>query len=715
MDKKSEKFILSLYDKQKGKIKNWNLTFDVSKNQEQYVTCFGLGYAKYYLKNEIYQECTQYVPTEDSLKVSIIKLKNNQNKEICLKIKYDLDLQMGENYDDKRFIVNVFKESLNMNLYKNAKGNSGYAYVTSNEKINEENEIEIELKKDEEKEIVFIIGCEENEDECLDKATKYITNYKEELENTKKYWREETSKVCANTPSKSFDFMQNNWLVYQTLVSRINSKSGFYQASGGYGFRDQLQDSLGLKYVDINYLKNQILMCAKHQFAEGDVEHWWHADSNLGIRTRFSDDLLWLPYAVIEYIDFTGDFSILNQEEKYLKAEELREDEEDRVNIYNEYENNGTIFEHCIKAIERASKFGKNGLPLIKSGDWNDGMNKVGAKGLGESVWLGFFLYDILNRFLPLVDYESKFAKRQNISKDMAIAINDNNEKKDANAEFIQNVNNLNYDEIKESFSTNMQNLKKALNENAWDGRWYKRAFDDDGREVGTIKEEECKIDSIAQSWSVISNCGDNDKKFISIESAENYLIDNENNLIRLLTPALEKRNLGYISSYAKGLRENGGQYTHAAIWLLIAEILLKFNEKAFEIYKKINPIEHSLNKESADKYKVEPYVVEADICSREDLAGRGGWTWYTGSSSLLYKAQVEYILGIKIRYGIMKIEPCVPESWKNFEVNIKYYDANYLIKYTRSNKNETILDDKKVEEIILEKQGNHIINKYFK
>ena len=371
MDKQSEKIILSSYKvnpskKQKNIIKTWNLTFDDSQSKENYVTCFGLGYVKYYLKNDIYQKCTQYVPLQDSVKVSIIKIKNIINEDINLKIKYDLDLQIGENYDDRRFIVNVFKESLNMNLYKNIKNNSGYVYVTSSEKINEENEIEIELKKNEEKEIVFLIGCEENEEKCLDKATKYITNYKEELENTKKYWVEKTGKVSSNTPTKSFDIMQNKWLVYQTIVSRINSKSGFYQASGGYGFRDQLQDSLGMKYVDINYLKNQILLCAKHQFAEGDVEHWWHEDSNLGIRTRFSDDLLWLPYAVLEYIDFTGDYSILNQTEKYLKAEELQENEEDRVGIYNEYEDDGTIFEHCIKAIERASKFGKNNLPLIR-------------------------------------------------------------------------------------------------------------------------------------------------------------------------------------------------------------------------------------------------------------------------------------------------------------------------------------------------------------
>ena len=242
MDKQSEKFILSLYkydneknsySAKKGKsIKNtWSLTFDDNQSKEKYITCFGLGYVKYYLKNEIDQECIQYVPMQDSLKISILKLKNNLNEDICLKVKYDLKLQIGENYEDKRFIVNIFKESLNMNLFKNIKNNSGYVYVTSNEKINENNEVEINLKKNEEKEVLFIIGCEENEDECLDRATKYLTNYKEELENTKKYWREKTSRIYSNTPMKSFDFMQNNWLVYQTIVSRINSRSGFYQAS----------------------------------------------------------------------------------------------------------------------------------------------------------------------------------------------------------------------------------------------------------------------------------------------------------------------------------------------------------------------------------------------------------------------------------------------------------------------------------------------------
>ncbi len=598
MDKSSEEFTLSLYEYQnkqdmrdelskkeitesiitkneisqnkikqnKKKLKykkSWNMTCRNLEDNQEYVTCFGLGYSKYFLNNGIYQECIQYVPINDSCKVSIIKLKNNLDKKATLKIKYDLDFQIGENVEDKRYVTKLFKESLNMNLIKNLKNPNVFAYVTSSEKINEKNEVEVTLKQGEEKEVVFILGCEESDMDSLDKATKYITNYKEELENTIKYWKEQTSKVTSSTPSMTVDFLQNNWLIYQTLASRIFSKAGFYQASGGFGFRDQLQDALGLKYVDINILKNQILLCCKHQFFEGDVEHWWHEDSNLGVRTRFSDDLLWLPYAALEYIDFTGDMSILNEEEMYLKADELQENEIDRVDIYDVYENKGTVFEHCVKAIERASRFGPNNLPLIKSGDWNDGMNKVGQKEVGESVWLGFFLYDILNRFVPLIDYEAKFLKQQGVSKEVAIAINDNSEKQEAKVEFIQDVNTLNYDEIKEKFIQSKEMLKTALNTTAWDGRWFKRAIDDDGVDVGSIEQDECKIDSIAQSWSVISNAVTDDKQHLALESAENYLVDNENNLVKLLTPPLENRNLGYISSYSKGLRENGGQYTH--------------------------------------------------------------------------------------------------------------------------------------------------------
>ena len=515
-------------------------------------------------------------------------------------------------------------------------------------------ELYIVAKQNESKEIIIVLGCEKTELECIDVGTKYTNNAQEELEKTKRYWKEKVSKVCVQTPLQSFNIMQNGWLVYQTMVSRLIAKTGFYQSSGGYGYRDQLQDAIGMKWIDSEILKNQILLHSKHQFIKGDVEHWWHEDSQLGIRTRFSDDLLWLVYAVEEYIDFTGDYSILHEETNYLNGEELKENEKDKVNVYEQSDESGTILEHCIKAIEKSLNFGEHGLPLINGGDWNDGMNKIGESQKGESVWLGFFLYHIMTRFIQFIEDEKE----------------------------------------KDKFQETINKLRKILNTTCWDGRWYIRAFDDNGEPIGSMNNEECKIDSIAQSWSVISNAGDNDKKYIAMTSLENNLIDNNNNLVKLLTPALEKEEVGYITSYAKGMRENGGQYTHAAIWALIAETMLNKPEEAINIYTKINPIEHTKSREEIQKYKVEPYVIEADIYSENNLAGRGGWTWYTGSSSCLYEAQIRYILGINIYHGIMTVKPCVPKNWEEFNVKFKWKNAVYNLKYKKGDEKEIAINN---------------------
>ena len=320
----------------------------------------------------------------------------------------------------------------------------------------------------------------------------------------------------------------NGWLAYQTIESRLLGRSGYYQSGGAFGFRDQLQDTFGLKFLDSQLLKNQIVKHSKHQFKEGDVEHWWHEETKRGIRTRFSDDLLWLVFATIEYINFTGDEKILEEVTPYLEGEILQDGVDEKYDRYEESKDSGSIYEHCKRAIDKSLKFGQNGLPKIGSGDWNDGFSTVGNKGKGESIWLGFFLYYILDKFIPYIE------KREN--EDIA--------KK--------------YIDIKEK-------LRKALNDRGWDGRWYKRAYMDDGNVLGSIENEECRIDSIAQSWSVISNAGDNDKKFISMESLENHLVDKENGIIKLLDPPFENGKLepGYIKSYLPGVRENGGQYTH--------------------------------------------------------------------------------------------------------------------------------------------------------
>ena len=337
-----------------------------------------------------------------------------------------------------------------------------------------------------------------------------------------------TENLQVNTPLESINILLNSWLIYQTITSRLLAKTGYYQSGGAYGFRDQLQDTIALKYVNPDITKQQIIKHSKHQFIEGDVEHWWHDETSRGIRTRFSDDRLWLVYLVEDYIAFTGDKEILDIKTPYLKGNLLENDVDERYDMYEQSEIEESIYEHCKKAINISLNFGENGLPKIGSGDWNDGFSTVGNKGKGESIWLGFFLYDVLKKFIPICveKDEIELAKK--------------------------------YEEI-------MEKLKRALNSSGWDGRWFRRAFMDDGNVLGSMQNEECRIDSIAQSWSVISEAGDNDKKYISMESLENHLIDKENGVIKLLDPPFDKGILkpGYISSYVPGTRENGGQYTH--------------------------------------------------------------------------------------------------------------------------------------------------------
>ena len=449
--------------------------------------------------------------------------------------------------------------------------------------------------------------------------------------------------------------MLNGWTVYQTIESRLLGRSGYYQSGGAYGFRDQLQDTLGLKYIHPEFLKHQIVKHAKHQFVEGDVEHWWHEETGRGIRTRFSDDLLWLVYVTLEYINHTGDTSILEIQIPYLQGELLKEGEDEKYDKYQVTSFKEPLYEHCKKAIERSLNFGENGLPKIGSGDWNDGFSTVGNKGKGESVWLGFFLYGILDKFIPICKQKGE-------------------------------------EELAQKYTIIQNQLKRALNTNGWDGRWYKRAFMDDGNILGSMENDECRIDSIAQSWSIISQAGDNDKKYISMDSLENHLVDRENGIIKLLDPPFAKGKLepGYIKAYLPGVRENGGQYTHAAIWVIIAEALLGFGDKALEFYRMINPIEHSRTKDASNKYKVEPYVIPADIYGAGNLAGRGGWTWYTGSSSWFYKAGIEYILGLKIENGYLRIDPCIPKDWKEYSMQYKWENSVYTIKVSNPNNKNT-------------------------
>lgn len=672
--------------------KTWSIDVKNNPDDNEYVTKFGLGYAIFEHKSENFKEkLTVFVPINDNLKVQILKITNKTMEHQDLVINYHVDFQMGEKVKPNR-ICEIYNKELNMINVKNLKNSSYIAYITSNVIIDENKSIHLDFSPEEEKEIVILLGVSDSEINALETSVKFFSKYNKELSETKKYWENLTQKTISKTDDKSFDIMQNGPLVYQTIASRLYARTGFYQVSGAYGFRDQLQDAICMKWIDINILKNQIILCANHQFVEGDVLHWWHNDTSLGIRTRYSDDMLFLVLAVIEYVEFTGDYEILNIKAKYIIDEELKENENDRVKVYLPSDFEGTILEHVIKAINRACIFGKDSLPLIKSGDWNDGMNKIGKENRGESIWLGFFLYENIDRFIKMIESNKKFFEEK-IDKDL-----------------IEKYKKIN------------ETLKIKLNTIGWDGKWFIRAIDDNGKIIGGKNSLECKIDSISQSFSVISNAGDNDKKYIAMKSAEEILIDENHHIVKLLTPGFEDESIGYIASYAKGMRENGGQYTHAAVWLAIAECMLGKNQEAYNIYKKINPVEHSKSDEALQIYKVEPYVVAADIYGEDNLAGRGGWTWYTGSSAWTYELQVEYILGLKVYHKNLSIKPCVPNEWNKFTVCYKFHEANYTFNYIRNsnmekNINAQIVDvnsNETFEQIPLKEQGNYIYKVYY-
>ena len=697
LDVPSEIIYLKDYDTKKA----WSLGLNPMPDTNDYYITYGFGYAKYEHENfGIRQEAEIYVPKEDSVKVQIIKLKNETLRKRKIKLVYYLKPVIGEDeVKTKGFLKFKFDRNSNTILAQNII-NSDYkniVFVSSSEKIksytgfkkeflgngglqnpsglkldNFSNkfsnkissiialELEIELEALENKDISIVLGTGDTIIECQDLAYKYsnLNNCFQEYEIVKRFWNDKLSNVQVSTPVESMNILLNGWAMYQTLASRMWGRTGFYQSGGAFGFRDQLQDSLSCKYLNPEITKNQIIKHSKHQFTEGDVEHWWHEETRRGIRTRFSDDLLWLPYAVSDYINFTNDYSILDVETSYIDGAVLEKGIDERYDIYVPSEQKGTIYEHCIKAIEKSLNFGEHGLPKIGSGDWNDGFSTVGNKGKGESVWLGFFLGSVLNDFSKICEYKGDLGKA-------------------------------------EKYKETVKQLRKSINTNAWDGRWFNRAFMDDGKVLGSLQNDECKIDSIAQSWSVISNMGDNDKKYISMESLENHLVDTENGLIKLLDPPFEKGDLepGYIKAYLPGTRENGGQYTHSAIWVIIAEALLGFGDKAVEYFRMINPIEHSKTKDSVMKYKVEPYIIPADIYGQGNLAGRGGWTWYTGSSSWMYIAGIKYILGLNIQNGYMTFKPAIASNWKEYFVRYKYGNSIYNIKFIKCRENE----DKKV------------------
>ena len=701
----------ALYIRDDGAGKYFSITPEPVRDEDEYDIEHGFGYSIFkHTANNITGQLKMFCPKNKKLKLCKVLLENKSSEGKGLTLFYYSSMVLGVySYKSAKYISTNIEENFiyaqnpfNKYFYKDKTyltilGGEGLTFTgDKNEFIGKGRDLstpkalsndnlsntcggiydpclaactKVYLEPGEQKSLIIMLGCEEE----LSTVKGFINYYSdinkcdEELNNVKKYWNDFLGKVKVKTPDSSMNYLLNGWLIYQTLSCRYLARTAFYQSGGAYGFRDQLQDSMSLGILDSEITRKQILRSASRQYKEGDVQHWWHPVIMSGIRTKFSDDLLWLPYVTIDYIKSTGDYSILNEKVPYLEDEPLREGEDERYTIVNSSNSEGTIYQHCIKAIDRALKFGENNLPLMGSGDWNDGMNTVGNGGKGESVWLAYFLYKILDDFILLCEYVKDDKK------------------------------SIEYGKYKEFIQENIE-------KNAWDGGWYKRAFFDDGTALGSRENDECKIDSLPQSWSVISGAAKKSRALEAMRSVDRYLLNEEKGIILLLAPPFNNSKLepGYIKGYVPGVRENGGQYTHAATWVILAWTLLGDGNKAWKYYNMINPINHSSNKISANNYKIEPYVMAADIYLREPHGGRGGWSWYTGASGWMYKVGLENILGLKrIQNKGYKITPCVPDSWNEYEINIKDDVGEYHIVVKRKNNNIENKDRSKIEIIL--------------
>jgi cyclic beta-1,2-glucan synthetase len=688
----------------------WSTALLPAGGQSPYITRHGFGYSVFeHIEDGIYTEMTVYVDMESAIKFIVLKIRNQSGRmrnlsatgyidwvlgdirtktamhihteidpdsgALFAKNQYNTEFNNRVAFFDVDYLTKTFTGDRTEFIGRN--GNLQNPKAMSRLKLSGKMGLALDpcaaiqvpffVADGEEQEIVFRLGAGKNSNEASILAKQFRGKQVaiDALEKVKKYWDETTGAVQVETPDAAINIITNGWLTYQTLSSRMWGRSGFYQSGGAFGFRDQLQDILSLLHTRPELGREQILLCASRQFKEGDVQHWWHPPIGRGVRTRISDDYLWLPFVTAYYIKHTGDISILDVSIDFLDGRLLNADEESYFDLPLKANSPAILYDHCVRAINHGLNFGSNGLPLIGTGDWNDGFDKVGPHGKGESVWLAFFLYEILNRF----------GETARLYKDTTFA------------------NTC----IKEAGI-----LKAKIDKSAWDGEWYKRAWFDDGTPLGSKTNEECKIDSIAQSWSVLSGGGNDKLVHIAMDSAYKNLVKKEAGIIQLLEPAFDKSalNPGYIKGYVPGVRENGGQYTHAAVWMIMAFAKLGNNERVWELLNMINPLNHGKTAEDIAIYKVEPYVLAADVYSREPHAGRGGWTWYTGSAGWMYRLITESFLGLQQEGNKLTFNPCVPKAWQSFKVHFRYNNTKYHIDIVQNNLEEMIVT---VDGIIME------------
>jgi cyclic beta-1,2-glucan synthetase len=683
---------LYIRDEQTGQF--WSPTPLPARGETPYVIRHGFGYTVFeHAENGIESELWVYVVMDAPVKLSVLKLKNvsghprrvsvtgycewvlgDLRPKSLLHVQTEVDLKTGallaRNFyntefperiafldvsDGTRTLTGDRKEFIGRNgsltqpaALKRARlsGKVGAGLDPCGAM-----QVIIDLPEGQERETSFRLGVGRNPAEVQNLIQRFrrAGTGRIALEAVWEYWNRTLGAVNVDTPDPAVNVMANGWLMYQTLSCRVWGRTGFYQSGGAYGFRDQLQDVMALVHCEPGLTREHLLRAATHQFREGDVQHWWHPPVGRGVRTHFSDDYLWLPYVACRYVACVADNGVLDEKVPFLEARPVKPDEEAYYDLPNRSEESATLYQHCVRAIERGLKFGEHGLPLIGCGDWNDGMNMVGKDGRGESVWLAFFLYDVL----------TKFAELARSRKDIAFA---------------------------DRCLAQAQQLQKNIELHAWDGEWYRRAYFDNGEPLGSQTNPECQIDSLPQSWSVLSRAGDPERSRQAMAAVDQRLVRRNFRVIQLFDPPFDKSalNPGYIKGYIPGVRENGGQYTHAGIWTAMAFALMGEHDRAWELFGLINPIRHGGTPEQIATYKVEPYVVAADVYAVAPHTGRGGWTWYTGSAGWMYRLLIETLLGVNLEGDQLRLTPRLPKNWTTCKIHYRYRQTIYHITITR-------------------------------
>ncbi len=702
-----------LRDEKTGDV--WTPTASPIRGEEPYVARHGQGYSVFeHTCWGIEQELLVFVPNEDGIgspvKVQRLRLTNHSGRPRTLSATAYAEWTLGVNREFTRAHITTRYDAESRSIQATNPSRPIYgnniAFLAASEDIAEytasRNEfigsgtlaepeslfgqplgrltgtgldpcaairVPICLDADETKEIIFLLGEGDDRVDVAQLVERFSdrAEVQRSFDATRQWWDNILGAITVSTPDSSTDRLLNRWLLYQDLSCRIWGRSAFYQSGGAFGFRDQLQDMMALVYASPALAREHILTSAARQFEEGDVQHWWHPDTGIGVRTRMSDDLVWLPFVTGHYVRVTGDWGILDEQISFLTSSVLSHDEHERVEEPAVSSKTATLLEHCMSAIERGATRGVHGLPLIGGGDWNDGFNKVGAEGKGESVWLAWFLIAAMQDMSELLVGRGR-------------------------------------DTEAEQMLRKADEYTAAIEEHCWDGEWYIRAFFDNGLPLGSKESDEAKIDSLAQSWAVISGAGDPVRARTAINSAVDRLVNDAAGAVMLFTPPFDKtpNDPGYIKGYLPGVRENGGQYTHGSLWLPMAFARCGDGDTAVKLLQIMSPVNHSKTQADAVRYAVEPYVVAADIYSESTLSGRGGWTWYTGSAGWMYRVWIEEVLGFRKRGETLEIVPAIPKSWPGYRLTFRHRTALYEVAVENPKGEYTSIDQTEMDGKVL-------------